>query len=357
MPESLIFVPLLVGDVPLGVLSIQNLAPGAYDDEAQHTLQLIANHVASALSNIRLFTDLDLLSKTGELLTGQLTAEEVLQRVVTRIQEATGCEIVVLYPYHRESDAFDLPPVTAGVLLEPDFPQPISCRRGDLPYRAVAIPEGVFLEDAAAYHGPLGIPAGPPSAFQLREKVVSLVLQPLRVGGEAVGALYLNYRNRQSFRGAQKRLIQSLAIFAAIAIKNAWAFSDQGRRRERELEVLRTIDQKLNRSVSLHEVLKTILVEANGIIEADHATILLLDEQGQLRFRAHLNMPPQDTGTGIIRLAFEQKRPVLVDDVASPPWSDRYVEAYPGTVSELDVPLLDGTAAVGVLNFESSRPN
>lgn len=67
-PESLIFVPLLLRGNPLGVLSIQSLNAEAYDDNDLQVLELLANHVALALNNIRLYEDLDQLSQAGPIL-------------------------------------------------------------------------------------------------------------------------------------------------------------------------------------------------------------------------------------------------------------------------------------------------
>ena len=59
---------------------------------------------------------------------------------------------------------------------------------------------------------------------------------------------------------------------------------------------------------------------------------------------------------GITRWVMEQKKPARVSDVHSDPqWKELYVQTVADTVSELDVPLLDGEEMVGVLNFESTR--
>ncbi|HET8910149.1 MAG TPA: GAF domain-containing protein, partial [Ktedonobacteraceae bacterium] len=64
--ESLIFVPLVFRDVSLGVLSIQHKEPNTYNQEDLSILQLLANHIALALYNIRLFDNLRRLSETGQ---------------------------------------------------------------------------------------------------------------------------------------------------------------------------------------------------------------------------------------------------------------------------------------------------
>ncbi|HEV3077574.1 MAG TPA: GAF domain-containing protein [Thermoanaerobaculia bacterium] len=355
-PQSLIFVPLLLRDVPLGVLSIQDLDTNAYDEEDLHTLQLLGNHVASALSNIRLFHQFEHLSRTGEILSSQRTPSDVLQAAADHIRHATGSDLVVLFPYHQDRQVFDVPPNTSPSSLRADVPPPKAAGRSEILSRTVSLAAPLFLEDARTYHEHLGFSADSPSKFQQREKVISLAVVPLRVGADVVGALYLNYRRRWTFSGPQERLIQSLAVIAASAIKNAWEFQNQDDRQRREHEILRIIDAKLNRSVSLKEVLGTIIHEANVLIEAEEGAILLPDSTDTLVSEAYLCNEPSGPGSGITRWAFDHKRPARVDNVRTDPiWRDRYYEVFAGTLSELDVPLLDGETAIGILNFESSH--
>lgn len=354
-PESLIFLPLLLRGVPLGVISVQSLNADAYDNEDLHILEILANHIASALSNIYSFDDLHKLSTTGQILTSQSEDEDVLTHTVDRIHEATQADLVILYPYHQKRDVFDLPPRTSGEFLEPTFPQPDICKRPDSPYRVITLEGPQFIPNVISNYAIdlLSSRRGQPSEFQQRERIASVAVLPLRIGGETVGALYLNYRSEQSFNARQRQLIQGLAVFAAIAMSNAWKLG----RRGRELQVLNQIDHRLRRTRSFNELLRSILQEANKIINADNAFILLRNpESGELKSAAYVGKKPKGEGGGIPRLAFESRQPINVGDVRTDPkWQSIYVNSIQTTISELVVPLLDGDKAIGVLNFESSR--
>jgi GAF domain-containing protein len=54
--ESVILVPLVFRNIPLGVLSVQHKTPNTYNQEDLSILELLANHIALALHNIRLRT-------------------------------------------------------------------------------------------------------------------------------------------------------------------------------------------------------------------------------------------------------------------------------------------------------------
>ncbi len=63
----------------------------------------------------------------------------------------------------------------------------------------------------------------------------------------------------------------------------------------------------------------------------------------------------QDT-KGITRWVVEEKKAVRVDNVRSElPWREIHVPVADDTISELDVPLMDGDTVIGVLNFESTK--
>src|SRR6266567_1134487 len=121
--ESLIIVPLTLRRVPLGVLSVQHPLPKAYGQEDLFVLQLLANYIALALHNLRLYGSLTQLNETGQILTQQLEAEHTLQATVEKIREATQADVVVLFPYDPDLYRFVLPPRMAGELLDPTYPK------------------------------------------------------------------------------------------------------------------------------------------------------------------------------------------------------------------------------------------
>lgn len=76
--ESLIFVPLLLGGVALGVLSIQHALPNVYGQEDQFILQLLASYVALGLHNVGVYSGLREMDEARqELEQRALSAEEM----------------------------------------------------------------------------------------------------------------------------------------------------------------------------------------------------------------------------------------------------------------------------------------
>jgi GAF domain-containing protein len=366
--ESFIYVPLMLRGEPIGVLSIQHPEPGAYTEEDQFILELLANHVALALHNARLYKNLSLLQETGQILTQQFESPDTPQAIVESIKEATKADVVILYRYNAEARRFILPAVHTGVLLDPQsspasyppYPDSVSllmleqgkaifARESQTLY-TLLLKDGSTLQERR---------------FSQREQISSTAAIPLRVEENIVGVLFLNFRQPQRFDATQQLLFEGLAHYAAIAIKNAHTFERLSERRIHELETLRNIDSKLNAAdPDLLRVLNTILTLANEQVSAANSSLLLLDEQKRVFTLAATSGPRTAirmqhqfialTQTGIIRWVMENKQAALVHNVHRDAfWRDIYLKMIDDTVSELDVPLIDEGKAIGIFNFES----
>jgi len=367
--ESFIFVPLMLRDEPLGVLSIQHPEPHSYDQGDRFILELLANPIALALHNIRLYRSLYLLNETGEILTQQLDAEQTLQATVEKIRDATKADLVVLYPYESAYQRFMLPPRIAGTLLDPTSRESMSPNRpGGTAKQIVRRTKPIFAKQST------GMLADPndsnrirQGSFGRREQIRSTAAMPLRVGEEVVGALFINFRQPQRFDAIQKLFIEGLAHYAAIAIKNAQTFGSLSQRRLDELVILQHIDRELSRTLlDLESFLNTLLKLAYERVPAEEAAISLYNPRTQMlevsaAIGPHAEVRRSRTislhqARGIVHWVLEHKRPARVNNVhEDPQWCDLYVPVASEIVSELDVPILDDEEVVGILNFESTR--
>ncbi len=365
--ESIIFVPLVLHGVSLGALSIQHPEPNAYNEEDRFILELLGNHIALALYNIRLYDSLYLLNETGQFLTQQIESAQVLQETVDKIWQATEADNVILYPYDSSLQHFILPPRVAGTLLDSTPLHSTFLRPYDIAVQALNYATPIFAKRSANIYSALRADRKVDQVnFQQREKVQSVAIMPLRVGELSIGVLFLNFRQPQQFDPPQKSLIEGLAHFAAIAIKNAQAFGALSQRRIRELEILQKIDRELSRTLDLKDVLETILNLGHEHVPADEASILLHNPRTHtLETAAAIGHHAEASRTQVISLietkaitrwVLEHKKPARVNNVhQEDPWQDLHLLVAADIFSELDVPMLDSEEVVGVLNFESTR--
>ena len=365
--ESHIFVPLTLRGVSLGVLSIQHSLPEVYGQEDLFVLQLLANYIALAIHNMLLYSSLSQLNETGQLLTRLLESEQTLQATVDKIRDATLADLVVLYPYEASRHCFVLPPSTAGTLLDSTSIQSMSSTRpDDIVERMLHHEKPIFAKNTTVDTGQDGTTHIRQGSFGKRENIRSTAALPLRVGDELVGVLFANFRQPQRFDATQKLFIEGLAHYAAIAIKNAQVFGKLSLRRIHELEILQKIDRELNRSLDLESVLYTLLGLAHEHVPAEEASILLhnprtyvLETAAAIGRHAEISrkqMISLHESKGITHRVLEEKKPARVNNVHYElPWRDLHFPVAVDTISELDVPLLDGDEVIGVLNFESTR--
>jgi PAS domain S-box-containing protein len=89
---SLIFVPLFLGQKTIGAMSVQSYAHAAYDERDVALLTGIANHVAVALENARLYTETQrraereaLVNTITQKIQSTLTVENALETAVTEL--------------------------------------------------------------------------------------------------------------------------------------------------------------------------------------------------------------------------------------------------------------------------------
>ena len=341
VPESVLFVALVLRGVPLGFLSVQHEAADEYDAEDLHLLQHLGNHVALALSNMRLFGNLERLNRVGELLSRRQVEGDVVDVAVDVVREEAGATFAEVHLHDPGGLRLR---VTAG----PDLPPEARPRLDGLLARSL-VEEELVSETVEAV---------PPS----------LVAVPLRFAELSLGALVLGFTFPQRFDAPQRQLVDGLARHVAAAVQHANAFESARSRRAVDLRALATIDEAIGPMLDLDVVLHAILVGANERVGAVDASILLHDaEEEELRTAAAIG--PNETASrktpisleksshsGITRWVFENRSAARILDLPNEAaWRTVHRPLAKGVVtrSELDVPILDGDRCIGVLNFES----
>ncbi len=391
---SLMCQPLKFRDLILGVLSVRHILPNAYSKGDLSVFQALANYIALAVHDIHLYSDLKQMNETGRLLAQQLDSERVLQLTVEQILEAAKADLVLLYPYESDEQQFRVLPRIAGQLIDQTvvsamFPRcsdniaalllerqsPIFAKKSAQLYQELLMQSETRLTPLALRAHLTerkelsGYPEDVSERFAGREQIRSIAALPLRVMDEVVGALFINFRQAQRFESPQKVLLEGMAHFAAIAIKNAQVVGKMNRRHEREGEIIRTIERELSHVQDLQGTLGVILRLANELVRAENASVLLYDPQTKIlqseicigeasehHETLKISLQRHSHPSGITRWVLEQKQPACVRDVHHEyPWCDLFLPNFPDTISELDVPLIDNEEVIGVFNFESTR--
>lgn len=205
--------------------------------------------------------------------------------------------------------------------------------------------------------------------YQLR----SIMCAPLRVRGTTLGAVYVDNR---LFSGVFEKddlgLLVTFANQAAIAIENARLFTQTDQalaRRVEELSLFQRIDQQLNRSLDLNQVLSLSLNWAIALTNAAGGSIGLFEELDSedaeaaklgtrqvlrlMVFRGeedHSESRLVPLGHPIVRQIMQEKRSVLSRDVTA----EESVDGTPANV-QLAVPIVQEGEITGLITLETQQ--
>lgn len=201
--------------------------------------------------------------------------------------------------------------------------------------------------------------------------VQSCLAVPIPGGDRIMGILCLESVDRRMYSPAQINRVVSLASQAAnvISAANLYLY------RLKMSRLLNLIDDVMTTSLVrmedvIHpEICDEILRTALNLTEhqddgKDGYASLWLMRNGKLRFKTSRPMLGDQSNPrpGIVQLAQECEGPIVVPDVAEPPYTKHFRRLFAGTQSELAAPLLDPDKkpgepgrVLGVLNIESPR--
>jgi GAF domain-containing protein len=184
---------------------------------------------------------------------------------------------------------------------------------------------------------------------------------PLVDGDEVIGVLNVESTQEGAFQQEDQDILLTLAGQAVLAIKNGRAYEREKRLAE-EGRVLNQISKEITGQLEPEHVFDLIVQKALALTDSTRGNLMLYDaDHHDLWMAAVRGDTREQKGTrhsieeGIVGRVAKARRMLNVD-LTQPPWQDVYLDFFPGTLSELAVPLLVGDELRGVLNVESQAP-
>jgi signal transduction histidine kinase/CheY-like chemotaxis protein len=266
--------PLTARGRPLGTMTARLvLPPGAKADEEQ-LLNIVANQVAIAVENARLYdgvvqraAEQQSLVEAGHLLASTLRLSDVLHRFTELVRARIKLDVVRLW-LQEEPGEYRLR-AQAGLAGQPDG------QRGRF-----ALGEGI-VGWVMEHLSPLTI-ADLPGDGRLRERewaqaegLLSLVAVPILLEEAPVGVLIGFSRQRREFMPEEVALVQALATSAAVAIRNA-RLHEETQVRLRHTETLVAVSQAIGSTLELSEVMRRATREMVRALGGDMGVAWLL---------------------------------------------------------------------------------
>lgn len=206
--RSLLAVPLVLDDRPIGALNVQTVAPHDYAPEEIEILALISDLAAGALVKAQLYDrqrrqldDLRTLAEVSEAVTSPQYLDDILEVVTELAARTVGATACAIYLMDNTGDATD-----AGMSSAPIF----NSHGGATP------PDAQVLEEVARSGRPFM------HATTLADgREGNLLAVPLSVQDRVIGVLTCLAPTTQVFSDGQATLLTTLANQTALAIENA----------------------------------------------------------------------------------------------------------------------------------------
>jgi K+-sensing histidine kinase KdpD len=265
-PQSVLFVPMAVGERVLGVVSAQSYGEHAYGPDDVLTLQSLANQAAVAIENARLYdqarvwiSELEAVQELGMNLNRLQSISDIVRSVAGSIEALLPFDAYRIMLIEEETQ--DLVPVAFGSAL-PEYNtvnlDNLRVRLGEgVTGWSASIGEPLLSGDAAAHPKAATIPGSP----VIDE---SMLVAPMRRDRVVLGVITLSKLGLNQYRPEHLRLLQIFSDHAAAAMSNARLFATEQQR----VNKLKELDQLRKDFVSTvtHE-LRTPLTSILGFTE------------------------------------------------------------------------------------------
>jgi GAF domain-containing protein len=235
--QSLLVVPMLRKDEPIGAIAVGRLERGAFPDKQIELLQTFADQAVIAIENVRLFKELEArtaeltrsvgeltaLSEISQVLSSTLDLGTVLTTIVSRAVELSGLDGGVVFEYDDGTAEFvhRAATETGGTLAEAR--RTTRVRRG----------EGMVGQTAITLE-PAQVPdITEPGAYDSRLRgnliesgVRAILAVPMVREGQLIGCLVVSRNRAGNFPAETVELLRTFGTQSALAIQNARLFHE-----------------------------------------------------------------------------------------------------------------------------------
>ena len=251
-PKSALFVPMVVGDVVRGSVSLQNVEKeNAFTDSDLRLLTTLTNSMSVAIENARLFdetnrllgeakqraTELSTVNSISQALTSQLNTEELIKLVGDQMKNLFNANIVYLALLDEKTKIIHFP------YMEGDTLTPMKLGKG-LTSKIILSGKPLLInKEVTAKAEELGITSvGVPAASYLGV--------PIPVGDEIIGVLSVQSTESENrFNENDERLLSTIAASVGVALRKAQLFEEVSSARKQAEEATK-VAEKANQAKS-----------------------------------------------------------------------------------------------------------
>ncbi len=353
--RSELAVPVILGGEVLGVLDVQSDQPHQYAATDLFLLQTIADQLAVAIENARLFEERDrrmaelaVFNQIGVVISGSHDLKVMLPRILSRISALFQVEGVSLMLLEKEGLRFA---VAHGPGSENIVSFTLKPGQG-IAWSVVESRQTIRVDDVK--HDPRHF-SEIDSAIDFNTR--SLLAVPVQIHDKMIGVIEaINRLDGQPFSQDDQVTLEFIASSVGITIENARLFT-QTEQHIAQLAGLLEASRVIN-TLDLQDILKTIVHRAGTLLQSDHTVVYLADYQNR-RLQAlaahsssqmaHVPTPPFNFDEGTVGWVLRNRQPLIINDVSQ---DKRFLFVSSGSqfINNLvSVPLVVKDEVIGVL--------
>ncbi len=239
MPLSVVFMPMIVGDMVKGYISLQNIdRTFAFSESDVSLIATLTNSMSVALENARLFNEIQqraaemsTVTQVSNALASQLDLEALIQMVGDLMKDLFKANIVFLAFLDKESNTINFP------YQYGDDIAPIQLGEG-LTSRIIQTGESILInQDVNEKYDELGIK-------RKGKEAASFLGVPIITGKENIGIISVQSTEHENrFNNDDKRLLSTIASNVGVAIHNARLFEDTLKAQAEAVDARKTAEE------------------------------------------------------------------------------------------------------------------
>jgi len=372
-PKSLLFVPLIVGDIVKGLISLQNVdQENAFSESDVRLLTTLANSMSVALENARLFAEtkrlleetdqrakeLAVINSVQQGLAAQLDMQAIYDLVGDKIREIFDAQVVTIATGELSTGI-----AHPHYLIEKGqrfYPEPTPF--GSIAKQLIRTRQPVLVLNRRQFeeYGAKTTPGTEPAQSGL--------FVPLTIGEEVKGAISLQNVDRENaFSESDVRLLTTLANSMSIALENARLFAETQRllketeQRAAELAVINSIQQGVAAELDFQAIIDLVGDKLRQVLNTGEIGIRWYDTQANLihflyqyEHGQRCFQPPSPPCSPVEFKIVETRQPVVLNSRSAMAEAD--VKVIPGTdqsQSLIMVPIIGSDRVIGYIIDEN----
>lgn len=367
MPLSMLFVPLKVGEVVKGYVTLQNLdKENAFTESDVRLLSTLANSMSVALENARLYSEteqrnaeLAVINSVQEGLVAEMDMQGIYDLVGDRIRDLLDAQVVTIATFDHEAGT-----EIFQYIIEDGNRQYFESRAIDKIRKLLINKKELICINQNIYEKWEQLTGERPDDMPGTKVTKSALYVPMLVGDIVKGYVSLQNIHENAFSDGDIRLLSTLVNSMSIALENARLFNET-EQRNAELAVINSVQQGLVAEMDMQGIYDLVGDRIRDLFDAQAAMIVTFDhEKGTEIFQYHIEegerqyIPPRPIDK-IRQLLIKNKELICINENIDEVWAELTGEpstVIPGTKltkAVLYVPMLVGDTVRGYVSLQN----